>query len=181
MSSETVNGSIDLIRATPPFRPLAEILTSMVETKPRRWLKIRKLVRNLYTDILSLISETIKQAIICINSLVSAAYEDCDFPALIADHLSYILARRSVLLAIQREIYAFAPVLQESSIVQDPLDQVPIQLQHRLQVSYVKCRNSSALLFILRYLYETIQEYQASGRKRIVAAGKALDLHHYRG
>ena len=179
MSPETINGSVDLVRATPPFQPMAENLAFMVETTPRRWLKLRKVIRNLYTDILSLISEAIQQAVCYTDELMQAQQQDPTLPQLITDHLQYIIARRVVLKILQRDINAFAPALQWPKSKQCPSRLLRRSQRHHQRLSYAKQRNTDVLLFTLRYLYVIAQETWASSPKNLVAAGECTTYNGF--
>jgi len=140
MSSESINGSVNVIQATPPFQPLAERLAFMVTTAPRHWLNLRRIIRNLYPDILSSFSETIQEAIFYTDELMHAQQQHSAFPKLITDHLQYILARRMILDAILREIFAIAPTLECGDNVQGLPDHTARERHHHRQVCHAKQR-----------------------------------------
>ena len=49
---ENVNGCLDVVHTEPPIRPLADSVDMLYATSPKAWLTLRRMVRNLYTDVL---------------------------------------------------------------------------------------------------------------------------------
>lgn len=47
-----VNSCFDVVHAEPPIRPLAESIAWLYANPPKIWMAIRRMIRNLYTDVL---------------------------------------------------------------------------------------------------------------------------------
>ena len=101
LSFQDINSSIDLIKSEPRSMPLAEGLQAMEKNPPRRWLAIRKKVRNMNTKALWRSLGKVKQAITTTDELI-ALIGASDQTALIDN----IKARRLVLLVIQNDLRA---------------------------------------------------------------------------
>lgn len=177
MSSESINGSVNFIQAMPPFQPLAERLALMVTTTPRHWLKLRRVIRSLYSDILSSFSEAIQEALFYTDELMHAQQHHSKFSKLVTDHLQYILARRMVLKAIQYYIHAFAPTLEWRDNIQGLSDRPTRERHHHRQVCDAKQRNFEVLLFTLQQSYAIAQERWIWISKSPVNAGTILNPH----
>ena len=59
---ENVNSCLDVVHTEPPIRPLAESVAWLYAKPPRVWLAIRRMIRNLYTDVLHDILDIISDA-----------------------------------------------------------------------------------------------------------------------
>jgi hypothetical protein len=177
MSSESINRSLDDIRAWPPVRPLAERLAFMFTTTPRHWLELRRVIPHLYPDTLSSFSETIQEALFYTDELMHGQQQHSTFPKLITVYLQYILARRMVLSAIQYKIYAFAPTLEWRDNIQGLSDRPARERHHHRQVCHAKQRNSEVLLFTLQHGYAIAQERWNWSSRSPVTAGTILIPH----
>lgn len=173
MSAKTINGPVSIVQSTPPFEPLAESSAFMVASTPRHWLALRKMVRNMYTDGLSLISETIQEALLYTDELTLTQERYSDLPRLVLDHLEHILARRMVLQAIQREISAFAPNLALQNTTQGPLGSLMRNWYHHQHLSCAKYRNTEVLLlYTLQQLYTIALGRLNKSPNDLISAGK---------
>lgn len=168
MSSKSLN-SFDLSQITLAFRPLAGSLVSMMASKPRHWLVIRKKMRSLREKNVSFIYGTIQQALRRIDELVIITYKRGGFPKMI---LQCILARRLVLEAIEREIYALASTIRRSGGRIGIPELIQSYQRPRQKLSYVRHGNTNALFSILKHLYMLLLESLASDPRHLVAAGK---------
>lgn len=177
-----MDGSIDVLRATPPLQPLSHSLDFMVKGTPRRWLRLRKLVRNLYTDILSSVSEIVREALSCIEILMLGVWEQSTSSELMNSHKPYILARRLVLISVQQAIYAFAPALQwqeHGGLVTQTSTRLKCDLHATysgVTLSEIDIRNSDnsaeAMYGTFLYLYEQFAHKIASGPHGLLIKGK---------
>ena len=59
---ENVNSCLDVVHTEPPIRPLAESVDRLYAMPPKPWLAIRRMIRNLYTDVLYDILDIISEA-----------------------------------------------------------------------------------------------------------------------
>ena len=59
---ENVNSCLDVVHTEPPIRPLAESVAWLYAKPPKVWLAIRRMIRNLYTDVLHDILDIISDA-----------------------------------------------------------------------------------------------------------------------
>ena len=57
-----VNSCLDVVHTEPPIRPLAESVAWLYAKPPKVWLAIRRMIRNLYTDVLHDILDIISDA-----------------------------------------------------------------------------------------------------------------------
>ena len=59
---ENVNSCFDVVHAEPPIRPLAESIAWLYVKPPKPWLAIRRMIRNVYTDVLHDILDVLSDA-----------------------------------------------------------------------------------------------------------------------
>ena len=59
---ENVNSCLDVVHTEPPIRPLAESVDRLYAIAPKAWLAIRRMIRNLYTDVLNDILDIVSEA-----------------------------------------------------------------------------------------------------------------------
>ena len=59
---ENVNGCLDVVHTEPPIRPLADSVDMLYAMPPKAWLALRRMIRNLYTDVLHDILDIISDA-----------------------------------------------------------------------------------------------------------------------
>ena len=57
-----INSCFDVVHAEPPIRPLAESIAWLYAKPPKVWLAIRRMIRNLYTDVLHDILNVVSDA-----------------------------------------------------------------------------------------------------------------------
>ena len=59
---ENVNGCLDIVHTEPPIQPLADSVDMLYAMPPKAWLVLRRMIRNLYTDVLHNILDIISDA-----------------------------------------------------------------------------------------------------------------------
>lgn len=112
MTAENINSSIDLVHAVPPFRPLTESLSLIYITTPRPWIRIRKLIRNLHTDVLQRILEILSCVLECTANILSHTsmspkISPSDLTLIDQALMNRIRARRLVTLILKNAINDF--------------------------------------------------------------------------
>ena len=111
VTPDITNSCLDILSNEPPSRPLAESLASVYINTPRIWLRIRRMIRNYFTDILVAVSDILSNALVCTDKVLLHTESN---PVLTPHEQGYIhpvlfdciRGRRLIVNELQRQIQA---------------------------------------------------------------------------